>query len=400
MSGEWDPRQDDEYDGFLRGERLAQAAQADARRMEAAQAWTPPPYPVSAYEQLAEEPPEVDWIFKDLWPAGNLQINAQKKAGKTTVAMNAAASLVTGEPFLGRFEVNTETHCRVGYLNMELTGRQFNRWLMEMDLPDDALKRLVPYHGREGGRLDLTNDAATEWAIGWLQQEGIELLVMDPLGSFYDQPQGGDPNAAYLRWWARLEHVVLQAKLRGVMIVHHTGYSEDGGNRARGASAMMDKPDVNVTYRYEVGSGSHTDAPVDNKRYLSAFGRDVDVPEFEIDYSPRVRRLMVTGGGGRAETAAERYALRAYEAMVTYTNTQHNKGVEGEIQLNAGDLSQKAGVSSTGQRSAEFTKGREMAVEREWLVESKKGNSKLYSLGTKVPDRHRKIKLDNLINPS
>lgn len=400
MSGEWDPRQDDEYADYLRGERLAQAANADARRLEAAQAWTPPPYPASAYEQLAEEPPEVDWIFKDLWPAGNLQINAQKKAGKTTVAMNAAVSLVTGEPFLGRFEVNVETDCRVGYLNMELTGRQFNRWLAEMDLPDDALKRLVPYHGRENGRLDLTNDAAAEWVTGWLQQERIELLVLDPLGSFYDQPQGGDPNAAYLRWWARLEHVVLQAKLRGVMIVHHTGYSEDGGNRARGASAMMDKPDVNVTYRYEVGTGTHTDAPTDSKRYLSAFGRDVDVPEFEIDYNLLLRRLAVTGGGSRAETATERYALRAYDAMVSYTNTQHNKGLEGEIQLNAGDLSQKAGLSSTGKQSGEFNKGREIAVEREWLVENKKGNSKLYSLGPKMPDQRRKIKLDKLINPS
>ena len=133
------------------------------------------------------------------------QVNAQKKSGKTTLLMNAAASLVTGEPFLGRFEVAVESDCRVGYLNMELTKGQFNRWLADMALPDDGLKRLVPYHGREHGRLDLTNDAAAEWVVRWLQDAGISVLIMDPLGSFYDQPSGGDPNAAYLRWWARLE---------------------------------------------------------------------------------------------------------------------------------------------------------------------------------------------------
>ncbi|WP_100523156.1 AAA family ATPase [Mycobacteroides abscessus] len=381
MSGEWDPRQDDEYAEYLRGERLAQAANADARRLEAAQAWTPPPYPASAYEQLAEEPPEVDWIFKDLWPAGNLQINAQKKAGKTTVAMNAAASLVTGEPFLGRFEVNVETDCRVGYLNMELRPSHFNHWLATMDLPDDSLKRLVPYHGRENGRLDLTNDAVVEWAIGWLQQERIELLVLDPLGSFYDQPQGGDPNAAYLRWWARLEHVVLQAKLRGVLIVHHTGYSEDGGNRARGASAMMDKPDVNVTYRYNTGEGSHTDAPTDNKRYLSAFGRDVDVPEFEIDYNTRVRRLAATGGGGRGDSEAEHQAERLHTEVLR----AHAAGKK----PNMGELFAALGWETSGRSASKYKKWYRYAIDQKRYVTTipGKGREVLHEPGDCKPER-------------
>jgi hypothetical protein len=100
---------------------------------------------------------------------------------------------------------------------MELTKGQFNRWLDDMALPDDALKRLHLYHGREHGRLNLTNDAAAEWTAQWLRNAGITVLLMDPLGSFYDQPSGGDPNAAYLRWWARLEQVVLQAELRAVL---------------------------------------------------------------------------------------------------------------------------------------------------------------------------------------
>lgn len=399
MSAEWDPRQDDEFNDFLRAERLAQAAHAEARRLEAAQAWSAPPYPASAYEQLADEPPDVDWIFGDVW-SGIAQVNAQKKSGKTTLLMNAAASLVTGEPFLGRFEVEAESDCRVGYLNMELTKAQFNRWLSDMALPEDALKRLVPYHGREHGRLDLTNDAAAEWVVRWLRSTGISVLVMDPLGSFYDQPSGGDPNAAYLRWWERLEHVVLLADLRGVLIAHHTGYSEDGGNRARGASAMMDKPDVNLTYRYEAGEGSYTDAPRDSKRYLSAFGRDVDVSEFEVDYDPMRRLLRVTGGGSRAASAIERLALKAYDVLVAHTHQQKQNGADGIVELKAGDLSDLAGVSATSQHSAKFRQGRTSAVRNGWINERKQGNSLFYSLGEVVPPSHQKQKVGNVVNPN
>lgn len=399
MSAEWDPRQDDEYTEFLRGERLAQAARIDAKRLEAAQAWTAPPYPASAYEQLAEEPPEIEWIFRDLW-SGIGQVNAQKKSGKTTLLLNAAVSLVTGDPFLGKFEVNVESDCRVGYLNMELTKGQFNRWLHDMAIPDDALKRLALYHSREHGRLDLTNDAAAEWVVQWLRDAGITVLIMDPLGSFYEQPSGGDPNAAYLRWWARLEYVVLEASLRGVLIAHHAGYSEDSGNRARGASAMMDKPDVNMTYRYEVGEGTHTDAPVDDKRYLSAFGRDVDVHEFEIDYNMRTRVLRATGGGSRAASAVERYALRAYDAMVENTYMRKQKGAEDEIEMSADDLARKAGISPTGKRSNDFRCGRAIAVDRGWLAETKKGTSKLFRLGDVVPPERQKRKAGDFVNPS
>lgn len=398
MSAEWDPRQDDEYANFLRGERLAQAARADAKRLEAAQAWTAPPYPASAYEQLAEQPPEVDWILRDLW-SGNGQVNAQKKSGKTTLLLNAAASLVTGEPFLGRFEVNIETDCRVGYLNMELTKGQFNRWLADLALPDDALERLDVYHGRECGRLDLANDAAAEWVIQWLGDVGISILLMDPLGSFYDQPSGGDPNAAYLRWWAALEHVVLEAELRGVLIAHHAGYSEEGGNRARGASAMMDKPDVNLTYRYEVGEGAHTDAPVDNKRYLSAFGRDVDIHEFEIDYNIRTRVLRATGGGSRAASAVDRYALKAYDVIVEYTYLQKQKGADA-AELKAGDLSDMAGIAQTSKQSGMFRRGRSLAVREGWLHERKQGTGQYYSLGNVVPPSRQKRKMGDVVNPS
>lgn len=387
MNSDWDPRQDDDYADYLRGERLAQAAHADARRLEASNGWAAPEWPTSLYDQLAETPPEIDWIFHDLWPAGVLQVNSQKKAGKTTLMANAVRAIVTGEPFLGRFEVNVESDCRVCYLNMELTRGQFNRWLDDMALPDDAQKRIVPYHGREFGRLDFHNDAITDWLAGNLREGGVDLLVLDPLGSFYDQPSGGDPNAAYLRWWARLEHVVLQAGLRGVLIVHHTGYSEDGAGRARGASAMMDKPDVNVTYRYNVGDGAHTDAPVDTKRYLSAFGRDVDVSEFEVDYNARTRQLSVTGGGGRLDAEMVEQATRAWN-VVTVAKERNETP-------NKGELFDALGWTNTGAGSGKCQKWYRYAVEQQWITADTsggKGKPIAHSPGPRSPYEGWKVK--------
>jgi hypothetical protein len=372
-----DPRSDDEFPAYLRAEQLALAARTDAQRAEATQAWNAPPYPVTAYEQLAEEPPEIDWVVEDLWPSGIAQVNAQKKSGKTTLALGAAAALVTGEPFLERFDVKVESDCRVGYLNMELSRGHFNRWVADMALPDDALKRLVLYHGREHGRLDLTNEAAAEWVSGWLRDSGIDVLILDPLVSFYDQPSGGDPNAAYLRWWAHLEHVVLTAQLRGALILHHAGYSEDGSGRARGASAMMDKPDVNMTFRYETGRGrQHTDAPTDTKRWLSAYGRDVDVEEFELDYDRPQRRYRATGGGGRTKQAAEREAQRCREVIVAFARN-------GERPTKTA-LYEELGWPMVGEAKTVSESWYSLAKNYQWIKAEKSGTKLLHQPGDNV----------------
>lgn len=373
--------------------------QREAKSRDAAELWVPPPHPASLYEQLEEEPEEgVDWIFDELWH-GNVQINAQKKSGKTTLMLNALRSLVLNEPFLGRFAVNVASDCRVGFLNMELTKTQFNGWLREMDLPAEAQKRIVPYHARAYGALDMSNDRAVDWLIRWHRDEGIHISFFDPLSSFFNATRwgSGDPNDAYLRWWGVFERVVLDADLRGTWIGHHAGHSEEAGNRARGASAMMDKPDVNIAYRYDVGDGGYTDAPSESKRFLSAFGRDVDVREFEIEYQVPTRYLYATGGGSRAASSVDRYALKAYDVMVGYTYEQAQQGNKEIAELNAGELSSKAGVAETSKQSGSFRQGREKAVADGWLVQRKKGTSVLFSLGDVTPPvrEKRRIEIDS-----
>jgi hypothetical protein len=143
---------------------------------------------------------------------------------------------------------------------------------------------------------------------------------------------------------------------------------------------MMDKPDVNVSLRHNGGPGED---PPDNKRYLKARGRDVEIAEFEIDYMVSTRLLFATGGGSRVDGATERLAVKAYDVLSAHTYAQRQEGVEGDVELNAGQLAQEAGFLPT--KPGGFTRGRDEAVRRGWLVMRKDGTSRLYRLGDVVP---------------
>jgi hypothetical protein len=353
----------------------------DAKALRESRLWSPPPRPLSLYEQLEEDVPESDYIFDGFW-SGNLQLNAQKKAGKTTVMMNAAGSLVTQKPFLGRFAVNTEPDCRVAFLNMELPQSQFNLWFQEMGLSAEARKRIVPYHARRYGSLDFSKPPVIDWLANWFRDEGVSIAFLDPLSSVYDASRWGsrDPNASFLRWWSVFEQLVLDAGLRGVWIGHHSGLSEEAGNRGRGASAMGDKPDMSMTLRYEPGGDGHyTDAPADTKRYISVYGRDVDVNEFEIEYDSGTRLYAATGGGSRVQQSGESWALKIHDALVA----RRKRGEPPD--LNADEMMAELGISPTSRQSADVRRGRRIAVERGWLVQQNQGKAKLFRLGSVTP---------------
>lgn len=365
-------------DEWLEPELRGLVARDRARQMIATQSWTPPARPGSLADQLAVGVPETDWIVEGLVPAGIVQINAQYKAGKTTLLMNYVRSLATGEPFLGRFAVNVGSEDRVGYLNMELSRGQMLRWWADMALDDHAYKRIEPYHARDDGFavLDFSNPLAVEWLVAWLRESEIRVLVADPLSKLYNPARwGNDPNAAYTQWWKVLEDVVRRAELRGVIIAHHTGFGEDTADRARGASAMMDNPDVNMSYRH---NGNHGGRPEDGKRYLAAYGRDVDIPEFELDYDAASRTLTATGGGNRHNAETNLQAQRAWEAVLLADKNGRKP--------NKSELFSQLGWKDKGSAAKNPMVWYREALRRGWIdTESGKGNAVLHKPGSSSP---------------
>src|SRR5262245_34197605 len=178
--------------------------------------------------------------------------------------------------------------------------------------------------------------------------------------------------------------------LQLVVIAAHSGSSSIGAEdvRVRGAYRLEDWMSVKWSYTH-AGEVNEQD-PSDDSRYRAAWGRDVNVPAFELAYDP-VKRKVVAAAGGRTKTEAviDKYALRAYDAMAGHTCIEQQKGTEEPIELNAGDLAHKAKVAPTGKHAKFFTAGRDSAVENGWLIERKHVGAKLYSLGKCPPQRER-----------
>lgn len=363
----------------LRALRIRNAA----REYEASAAWTAPSsWPGTAAEQLTEQIPQIDWVVDDLLPSGIWQLNAQQKSGKTTLALNLVRSLLTGNAFLRRFETRFGSEETIGYFNLELDKAMFLRWVSDLGMAEAEHKRLHLYHARESGfgRPDLKNSRQMQWLIEWLVGNNVTVLFIDTLSKLYD-PQywggGTDPNIPYNRFWQSMESLKREAGLRGVLILHHTGYSEEGAQRARGASAMMDNPDVNLTYRH---NGSQGGAAPDSKRYLSANGRIDQIAEFELDYDPGPRALHATGSGMSRDDAGRR---RRAAAVWEYLDAQKTIGIPEVAKTKLLNALQLPANGNGLTRLADPTL--DYAVELGWVQVRKAGNSKQYSVGSAAP---------------
>ena len=138
---EYDPRTDPEYSKYLKGELKARAAKQDAECFEAERLWTPPPFPASLAEQLAEESPEITLGFQRSASRRERECSTRRrKPERPSSLMNKVRALVTGEPLFDWFEVNVRDDERAGYLNLELQRNQFNFEMKKMDLTSEAQK--------------------------------------------------------------------------------------------------------------------------------------------------------------------------------------------------------------------------------------------------------------------
>lgn len=225
------------------------------------------------------------------WEASTLVV-AQRKTGKTTLVLNLARCLLTGEPFLGNLGVRPVTGT-VAVLNFEVSGAQLGRWAHEAGVPADRLF-LVNLRGR---RNPLNHTADRHRLAGLLRGAGVESLIVDPFGRAFP---GKDQNATgeVSSWLVGLDEFArAEVGARDLVLCTHAGWN---GERTRGASALEDWPDSIITLtrdESETGNG---------ERYLRAMGRDVDLDEDRLDFNPDTRQLTLAGAGNRKQAAQTR----------------------------------------------------------------------------------------------
>ena len=115
--------------------------------------------------------------------------------------------------------------------------------------------------------------------------------MIDPLGPIM-RSRGVDENdnsevGELLDAFSRLKR---DAGIGELIIAHHSGHGDSG--RSRGASVLMDWPDVLVSLDTKGDGGEEGDSAV--TRILSAKGRDIDFPRVELAYDTGTHALRAT----------------------------------------------------------------------------------------------------------
>lgn len=286
---------DDERAGRVEDEAELLRIRNEARRLVDAEERPDPAWPevLTLRERLERPQDPVAWRIEGWQPAGaRVVLAAQYKAGKTTLTGNLTRSLVDGTPFLGRDTVSPMTGT-VAVFDFEMSSRQLDTWLREQGIVNGDRVVVLPMRGSASAFNLLDPGTRSQWAE-LLVDRGVGYLIWDCLRPVMDA-LGLDENHDAGRLLTAFDALLAESGIGEAAIVHHMGHS---GERSRGDSRLRDWPDVE--WRLVRESEDET-----SPRYLSAFGRDVDMPESKLAYDPQTRRLTLAGGNrGQVATSA------------------------------------------------------------------------------------------------
>lgn len=242
---------------------------------------------------LAAEDDPLTWRIADLLSIGdNLLLYAQRKAGKTTLAMNLIVAVLRGEHFLDR--VTTEIDGTVAYWDAELGRRRFRSWLNDIDVGDRAARlsyrdfRALPFPA-------VFDDDVAESIAAELKAEDVRLWVIDPaVHAIARWPttasSAESDNVTVTQFTNRLDEIKTAAGVSELVVIHHAGHARSGG---RGASRWEDWPDVLWGLTRSPGKGSQ----------FQALGRDVELEPVDLSYSKSTKRIGIAHPGWRAGIA-------------------------------------------------------------------------------------------------
>lgn len=289
------------------------------------------------------------------WESSTL-ITAQRKTGKTTLTLNLARSLLTGEDFLGAFDVQAIGGA-VAFMNYEVSGHQLARWAADVDVPADRLI-LVNLRGRRNPLSDPTDrDALAQL----LKDRHIETLIVDPFGRAYSGKSQNDASEV-APWLVALDRFKVDVGARDLILTAHAGWN---GERTRGSSALEDWADSIWTLTRDDND------ECSGERYLRAIGRDVDLEEDRLDYDHTTRRLTLSGSGNRRTAAKSRRQDDLIRAVIQIATDRPG--------LSGNQIAQALKEAAIPHQKGEHTKALSAAVDRGLLAyENGPRQAKLY----------------------
>jgi len=265
---------------------------------------------------MQQEDEEEQFRINGLWPSeGRVLLAAAAKAGKTTMVVgNLIPALVDGIPFLGKHAVEPVAG-RIVLFNMEVGERTLRNWMRRAGVTGSDKVTVVNLRGKASA-LQLATDEGRRRLADFLIAQQAEVVILDPLAPVLAS-LGLDENdnsqiAGFFSWWSEALGL---AGVRDDFIVHHTGH---GGDRSRGASRLLDEPDAIWTLkRSSDDDDDEAEFQALDRRYLVAYGRDVELPLCALGFDAETGRLRIMDGTPkeiRERERAERYfnSIRAY----------------------------------------------------------------------------------------
>lgn len=292
------------------------------RHEDVLSSWHEPPSTLSLREELATPLSPPVWTIDRLHMEGsNSLLGSAYKTGKSTMLLNLMRSVADGHPFLGMFETH-ELSGRVAFWNYEISRVQFNRWISDAGIKNR--EKCSVWHLR-GENLALDIEELFNKAVEWLALRNVSMLIIDPFARAY----GGDENdnSAVGAYLDRLDQLKREAGVSDLVLSAHYGRA---GDRTRGATRLEDWADSLWTL-----------TRIEHDRYFSAMGRDVEVTESRLAFSPANRSLIMVGGS-RAEQVSNNMASAIYHIV------SNNNGQKTFAQL----VSELAGQGTTADRTA------------------------------------------------
>lgn len=245
-----------------------------------------PPFDAGTLAEILARPDEPPMRADGLIPwSGSALVVAQRKTGKTTLLLNYARALINGETFLGQFPViPIAPDARVAFLNYEVSAKQLARWADDVGVPDDRLYQV----NLRGRRNPLSHPDDREQLAAALREQNVEAVIVDPFGRAYTGASQND-NGEVQAFLVDLDMFVrAEVGANDLLLAAHAGWD---GERSRGASALEDWGDTIITLT--------RDAEEEDRRYMRAMGRDVDVDEDELTMHQATRTLTRSGFGSR-----------------------------------------------------------------------------------------------------
>lgn len=317
-------------------ERAREVVDAERRQRDPS-----PPFDAGTLGAILARPPEPGMRIDGLqpWEAALLLV-AARKTGKTTLQLNYARSLLTGEPFLGRFDV-IPVEGTVAILNFEVSAGMLARWADDHHLDRDRLA-LVNLRGR---RNPLAHPGDRAQLAAWLRARQVESLIVDPFGRAYTGSSQNDPGEVGA-WLVGLDQFArTEVGARDLLLTAHAGWN---GERTRGSSALEDWADAIVTLT--------RDPDDESVRFLKALGRDVEVDEDRLTYDPTSRTLSLSGAGSRRKHRNDR-KVEDLAHIVTEV-IRVNQG------WNTSEVARALKAQSVGHQKGDPAKALSLAVER------------------------------------